>query len=356
LNVGPSTDLPAKPPSEGALRVRNLGEFGLIARLQAHLDARLAASPSGRPALALGIGDDAAVWSPLGQARQVVTTDALVQDVHFKLSTTSWRDLGWKSLAVNVSDLAAMGAAPRYALVTLGLPGDTSLSDVLELYEGMIDLAGRFELLIIGGDVVASPALLLSVTALGEATGDLLRRDAGRPGDLLAVTGTLGASAGGLRLLEAGRRPGQGSSRLFEAHLRPWPRVAEGAALVRAGLRCGMDVSDGLVGDTTHICEQSSLGALIEVDRVPVDPALRAEFGAEALQMAIAGGEDYELLCAGPAAAIERARTELSGLGTAMTVIGSLTDPPTEGPLVRLLDAGGRPVATERDSWDHFRA
>jgi thiamine-monophosphate kinase len=348
--------LPSKPPSAAALRVRDLGEFGLIARLQGYLDSRLSASQSGSPALALGIGDDAAVWLPVDHARQVVTTDALVQGVHFKLSTTAWRDLGWKSLAVNVSDLAAMGAVPRYALVTLGLPGDTSLGDLLELYGGMMDLAERFELLVIGGDVVASPAFLLSVTAIGEAMGDLLRRDAGRPGDLLAVTGTLGASAGGLRLLEAGRGPGHGPARLFEAHLRPWPRVAEGTALVRAGLRCGMDLSDGLVGDTTHICEQSRLGALIELGRVPVDPALGPEFGDDALRMAIAGGEDYELLCAGPTAAIDRARTELSTLGTPLTVIGRLTDRPTEGPLVRVIDASGRPVAPEYGSWDHFRA
>ncbi len=135
--------VPLQSVPETTLRVRDLGEFGLLGRLEAQVDGRRSARGDDvRSArLVVGIGDDAAVWQPLDGARQVVTTDALIQDVHFDLSTTSWRDLGWKSAAVNVSDLAAMGAEPRLLLVTLGLPADALLADLLELYDGMLDLA-----------------------------------------------------------------------------------------------------------------------------------------------------------------------------------------------------------------------
>lgn len=343
-----STETPANPP----LLVRDLGEFGLIQLLQRLSETRRAPRSTD---VELSIGDDAAAWLATPGARQVVTTDALVRDVHFELSTTSWRDLGWKALAVNVSDVAAMGAAPRLALVTLGLERDARIPDLLELYDGLLDLAEATGTQLVGGDVVASTVFFVNVTVIGEASGELLRRDRGQVGDLVAVTGTLGASAGGLRLLQAGQRPGSGSPRLFQAHLRPLPRVAEGAALVAAGLRCGMDVSDGLLGDLTHICERSGVGALIRTDRVPVEPELSAAFSAEALGLAIGGGEDYELLCAGPPALVERAALSLASLGTSLTIIGELTPPPDSAPLVRLVDATGQPVAAERSSWDHFR-
>jgi thiamine-monophosphate kinase len=355
--------LSSNPASDAALRVRDLGEFGLIERLQARIAARanVRFEPRARAAaqqlgtLELSIGDDAAVWRPRDAERQVITTDALVENVHFRLSTTSWRDLGWKSLAVNVSDLAAMAATPRYALITLGLPGDTLVAEVIELYEGMLDLAEKFAVDLIGGDLVSAPCLMLNVTAIGEAAGELLRRDAGKVGDLLAVTGTLGASVGGLRLLEAGRADDAFHQSLLSAHLRPLPRVTEAAALVEAGLRCGMDLSDGLLGDTAHLCEQSRLGAVIDLDAVPAHPALQAEFGPQTLPLALAGGEDYELLCAGPAESIEQAQRLLRPLGTPLTVVGRLIERSPGGPLVRVVDRSGQPVEPPNLSWDHFR-
>jgi thiamine-monophosphate kinase len=338
------------------LTVRDVGEFGLIARLQADLETRLGLASNGAvPGLVLGIGDDAAIWEPTPGAQQVVTTDALVEDVHFRLGTTSWSDLGWKALAVNVSDIAAMGARPRHALVTLGLTPQTRLADLRELYRGLAELAERFDLSVIGGDVVSAPVFVLSVTVIGESNGPLLRRDAGRPGDLVAVTGALGASMGGLRLLEQGSSSSPEADRLRQAHLRPLPRVAEGQALVRAGLRCAMDLSDGLLGDTTRLCERSGVGALLEAERVPVDPALLAAFGGEARSIAIAGGEDYELLCAGPPAALDQARSALAALDTPLTVVGRLIERPAGDPAVRLVDALGQPFALAAGSWDHFR-
>jgi thiamine-monophosphate kinase len=190
---------------------------------------------------------------------------------------------------------------------------------------------------------------------IGESRGELLRRDAARPGDTLAVTGSLGASSGGLRLLESGRRPGEGPAALFEAHCRPRPRVAEAAALVEAGVRCGMDVSDGLLGDAAHIGERSGLGVVIDVDAVPVHPDLAAAFGTEALARAVGGGEDYELLCAARPEVIERARTALGRSGTPLTAVGRLVERRPTEPLVRLVDRAGRPVELAGASWDHFR-
>lgn len=344
------------PPASTPPRIRDVGEFGLIARLQALVAARRPPPDGEGPRLLLSIGDDCAAWQPTPGAREVITTDALIEDVHFRRSTTSWADLGWKALAVNVSDVAAMGAAPRYALVTLGAPRDTPVADLEALYAGMLDLATEYQLDIIGGDVVAAPVVVLNLTVVGDSRGELLRRDAARIGDLLAVSGALGASRGGLELLESGRQPNDQSGPLFEAHRRPRPRVAEAAALVESGVRCAMDLSDGLLGDAAHIGERSGLAAMLERERVPVHPALQAVFGEAALGMALGGGEDYELLCAAPADVLARASAALVRLGTPLSVVGRLVERGPDDPLVRVIDPAGRPIRLDGASWDHFRA
>jgi thiamine-monophosphate kinase len=219
----------------------------------------------------------------------------------------------------------------------------------------LLDLAEQYGLEIIGGDVVSAQVVMLSVTVIGEASGPLLRRDAGRAGDVLAVTGSLGASTGGLLLLESGRPVGPLDQPLLAAHLRPQPRVAEAAALVSAGVRCGMDLSDGLLGDSAHLCERSLLSATLRLDRVPIAPRVAEAFGSRAIDLAVGGGEDYELLCAAPLATVERARLALQELGTDLTVVGQLEPRRPGGALVQLVDAAGQPAALERVSWDHFR-
>jgi thiamine-monophosphate kinase len=193
-------------PDRTTLTVADIGEFGLISRLA------WIVAPRGRDPLqpevagSLGIGDDAAVWEPRPGFREVLTTDALIENVHFRHATSSWRDLGWKALAENVSDIAAMGARPTRAFVTVGVRPDTLVADLEELYYGFDELCrslGGAALEIAGGDTVSSPVTMLSITVIGEVAGDGLRRAAGRPGDVLAVTGTLGGSVGGLTLLDA---------------------------------------------------------------------------------------------------------------------------------------------------------
>ena len=351
-------------PSEDHLTVAQIGEFGLISRL-----ARIVAQ-GGRDPLqpeatgSMGIGDDAALWEPRRGHREVLTTDALIEGIHFRHSTTSWRDLGWKALAENVSDIAAMGAYPTRAFITLGLHPDAQVKDLEALYEGFNDL--NLELLdncgsgvaIAGGDTVSSPVTMLSITVMGELEGDGLRRAAGNPGDLLAVTGSLGGSAGGLALLESGVAP-LGSPDvvvLARLHRRPVPRVAEGLALAEAGVKCGMDLSDGLLGDAGKLAYASGLSATIRYEQLPVPPALAGHFGDDAARaMALTGGEDYELLVAGEAESLAAASILLRERGLMpLTTVGFL-EAGTPGQ-VTVLDNAGAPIPKPRSSWDHFRA
>jgi thiamine-monophosphate kinase len=279
-------------------RVRDIGEFGLIEALRRALPAEALTSAS----LEIGIGDDAAVWSPAAGEKIVLTTDSLVEGVHFRLDWTDWESLGHKTLAVNVSDLAAMGAVPRIALVTLGLRGDEPLRDLEALYAGMGALARRHGMIIAGGDIVRSPqALTFHVTALGETRGGrVLTRGGARPGDIIAVSGTLGAAPAGLRLLaldvtDPARRAAT-AERLITAHLRPEPRVALGGILLDHGTSAALDLSDGLLGDLPKILHESGVSARIDPTRIPVAAAVRALFPDAWREMAMRGGEDYELL------------------------------------------------------------
>ncbi|MFN8513120.1 MAG: AIR synthase related protein [Thermomicrobiales bacterium] len=213
--------------------VAALGEFALIGRLAGMLAEVGAASA---PDL-LGIGDDAAIWSPTPGARNVITTDSLIEGIHFRLDWTSWHDLGHKALAVNLSDVAAMGARPRLAVISLGLTGREPVAGMLDLYRGLGTLAARHGLVVAGGDIVASPDRLgIHVTVIGESWpasgGQLLTRDAARPGDLLAVTGPLGLSAAGLALLLEKWEVGSGKSEidLNQSAVSPAERTSDAPA------------------------------------------------------------------------------------------------------------------------------
>jgi thiamine-monophosphate kinase len=345
-------------PIDAELTVAQLGEFGLIDRLARILNT------SGRDPLRpessgqIGIGDDAALWEPRPGYREVLTTDALIEDVHFRHATTSWRELGWKALAENVSDIAAMGARPTRAFITLGLRPETRVADLEELYRGMAEHAAAYGFAIAGGDTVSAPVTMLSITVVGELQGEGLRRAAGRPGDLLAVTGTLGGSAGGLMLLERGEMPldAPAVESLVRMHRRPAPRVAEGQALAETGLRCGMDLSDGLLGDAGKLAYASGLCAVLRPHLLPLPPDLIDWLGEDAARrMALTGGEDYELLVAGEPETIVAASVALRERGLApLTIVGHLCD--GRAGEVTLLDPDHRPVAPPHGSWDHFRS
>lgn len=333
--------------------VREAGEFGLIAELAAALP------PAARvgPEEGVGIGDDAAVWTPSPGESVVVTTDSLVESVHFRLDWTDWFSLGHKALAVNLSDLAAMGAVPRLATVSLGLRGDEALEDLRAFYRGLGALAARTGTRIAGGDIVRSPhGLALHVTALGETSGGrLLRRDGAQPGDLVAVSGTLGASAAGMALLAGEGGSGAATADLLvAAHLRPEPRLALGRSLAEAGATAAMDLSDGLFGDLPKILAASAVSARIDLGRLPVAAAVRALFPERWLDFATRGGEDYELLFTVPATRWHEVAAAASAIGSTVTAIGEIVPRGAAGPELLVRGLGGEEQVVGAGAFDHF--
>ncbi|HZG49900.1 MAG TPA: thiamine-phosphate kinase [Thermoleophilaceae bacterium] len=298
-------------------------ELELIAAIRAALGAR-----GGR--VVRSSGDDAAVVRARPFA--VSSIDTVVEGTHFRRSTHRPADIGWKALATALSDIAAMGADPGEAFVALVLPGD--FEDVLELVASMEELAERTGTTIAGGDVASGPALTVTVAVTGWADSQeaLVGRDGARPGDLVAVTGELGGSEVGRRHLEAGRRDGD----LVGRHLRPQPRLAEGAALARAGVSAMIDLSDGLATDAGHVGAASGVQLVVRLERLPRPPGVTAEEAAS-------GGDDYELLVTVPperrTAAQEAAR--LTWIGEVVAAIPAGTDTSSTGPGLVLLGADG---------------
>jgi len=331
------------------MKVSELGEFGLIDRLS-EMVGRGQSKPTG--SLIVGIGDDTAAWQG-DSSVQLATVDSLVEGVHFTLDTATYEEVGWKALAVNLSDIAAMGGKPEYALVALALPGDTEVEDVTDLYRGMMNLAGQFQVHIIGGNIARAPQLVIDVTVIGSAVDrdSLLTRSAACPGDRVAVTGPLGAAAAGVEMLGKGLEYNPDLMKtLRSALLRPFPRIAEGRLLVEHGVKAAIDISDGLIADLSHICEASRVGARIEVDRVPVAPSVQAGFGDRALEPALSGGEDYELLFTASADRVEKVSKIAS---CPVYVIGEIVA--DDKHQVMLVDNQGNPVSLSGKGWDHFR-
>ncbi len=316
---------------------------------------RIGARARRRPGTELGIGDDAALVSVGGTA--VVTQDLLVEGVHFRRATTSARDLGHKALAVNLSDIAAMGAEPVAATVGLCLPpGGLSDDEADGLYAGMEALAERHGVTVAGGDVTGGPALVLAVAVVGRAADGVapVRRSGGRPGDLLCVTGALGASAAGLLLLErpelAQAVPAPVAGRLRAAHLRPEPRVEAGLALARAGARAMLDLSDGLGLDGRRLARASGALALVELDALPLAEGVAevaVAAGRDARLLAASGGEDYELLAALAPRAVEAARRAAP---LPLTIVGRLEE---GAPGLVAVDGDGGAVDLAAGGWEH---
>jgi thiamine-monophosphate kinase len=315
-----------------------------------------------------GIGDDTAVLAVTPGAKLLATTDLLIEDIHFRRAYASPRDIGWKALAVNLSDIASMGGTPRFALVGLAIPAPPRLDEVEAFYGGMSDAAAPHGVSIVGGDLSTSPAgWMINVTVLGEHAGTPRLRSAARPREAVAVTGVLGRSAAGLARLErearaAGSTGGvrrEIAEEIAAAHLRPQARVAEGRWLGAApAVHAMMDLSDGLATDLDHICRESRVGARILTHRLPVAPATRdaaGVLGGDALRWATSGGEDYELLLTCDPDAVDRLAAGLrAATGTALTVIGEICElEPGQGPGVAFLGADGEPVRLPA-GYEHF--
>jgi thiamine-monophosphate kinase len=325
------------------MKVKDLGEFGLI-----NLLAKKVGGGKDRRLL-VGIGDDAAAWKG-DESIQLATVDSFIQDVHFPSGLASWKELGGKALAVNLSDIAAMGGLPRYALVSLALPGSTEVDDVTALYAGMLELAKKFGVAVVGGNISRAPLVAITIAVFGSSHKKrILKRSTAKAGELVAVTGGLGVAAAGLEMLTKGLKFDPQTTALFKnAFLHPVPRIAEGQLLVEEGVRTAIDLSDGLVSDLNQVRKASGVGARIEIERVPVEPAVKAAFAEKALEMALGGGEDYELLFTGRAEVINRVRRKAS---CPITVVGEII---AGDKGVTLVDSQGKPVNLVSRGWEHF--
>jgi len=334
------------------MRLSELGEIGLLRRIEAILgDMGADCSINAEASLVVGVGDDAAAWAVHGSNLfETLTTDTMVEDVHFSSAYMSWRDVGWRAMVSNLSDIAAMGAAPALALVTLGLPSSITVDDVEDFYKGLVEACTEYKVTIAGGDLVASPKFFVSITMTGLQSGDMLLRGTAKSGDLIAVTGPLGLSRGGLELLKRGDIEfDQYAQRLVDAHRHPKPRLSEGRILVMEGVRAALDVSDGLIADLNKMMLASNLAANVIKKNVKIDPALEAAHGISAIDFALNGGEDYELLFTASHQTIERINNVLPHVNIVGEVVGGAPG------VITVKHDMGETVYEDRFGWEHFR-
>ena len=340
------------------MKVSELGEFGLISLLTEMVtrDRRDRTGPGDSASLNEGfrllvdVGDDTAAWL-CGQGTELCTTDTAVEGVHFTRVTTPWYDLGWKIMAANVSDIAAMGGLPLYALITLGLPPDAEVEDLELLYRGMLDLGGKYGVSIVGGDIVRSPVVFVTVGLTGVCEGEPMLRSTARPGDQVAATGYVGSSAGGLEIMLKGLPiQGEEAEYLKSSHRRPEPCIPQGRILAQNGVRTAMDISDGLADDLAKLCQASGVAARLDTQRIPVHPMLKEVFPQEHMNMALGGGEDYQLLFTAPREVMERA---LPLLPQPAVVVGEIIAG-RAGEVTVVDSATGEQLGISRGGWDHF--
>ena len=335
--------------------VKDAGEFGLIGRIARML-------PAAAPRVVAGVGDDVAVLDFSGPDYLLATCDVQAEGVHFLSERITPYQLGRKTASVNISDIAAAGGAPLWALVSLSLPAETAVDFVEELYRGMIDELEPAGAAIAGGNCSRlDSGVLIDFTLLGKVAPDhlMLRRGA-RPGDALMLTGHPGESRAGLELLtNPGLAVAKGARETVLArHLTPRARLAEGRALARSGfVRAMIDVSDGLLADLGHICGASGVGAQIDAADLPVSFAaleVAKAAGKELLDWMLSGGEDYELLFAADPSAVSRVqKLVLDVSGAPCTQIGRIT---AESGIIKVVarDGGERTTRADGQGWDHF--
>ncbi len=326
------------------MNVKDLGEFGLIARIASRVKQGAGVE--------IGIGDDAAATRPAEGALMLSTSDMLVEGIHFDLSLCDPVTLGRKALSVNLSDIAAMGGEPRHFLLSMAIPSCIPVEFLDDLICGMLSRAEQFGVSLIGGDTCSSKGgLVISITVIGEQLPEkVIRRRGASPGDVVFVTGTLGDSALGLEMLKKGER----GSPATQKHLDPFPRVREGIALAEARIPTAMiDVSDGLLADLGHILECSAAGARLELEKIPLSPFFHEKcspLSDQSFSLALAGGEDYELLFTAPALRGEEISVLSERLGTPVTAVGEIT---ADGKL-SVISGDGSEYRVVKRGFNHF--
>ena len=341
----------ARPQAGSSLR-----EFALIRALKQRYratDARIV----------LGMGDDAAVVAQKRGDRCLLTTDLVAEGIHFDRATAAFADIGFRAAAANLSDIAAMGGSPDFLLVSLAIPRDGTMRQVEQLYSGMMAACRPHRVKLIGGDTSASSGgWFVAITLVGSASaGRILVRSGAKAGDDLYVTGTLGDSRAGLGLMQWRKGPARslnaGQRRfLVQRHLRPRARVREGLWLATSGwATSAIDLSDGLSGDLRHVCAESRVGAVIELSALPISSACRRyalSVKQDPVSLALAGGEDYELLFTVPARHRAPFQRAWARQRFRVTRVGRMTAA-KEGLRMTLADGRRRPLPVS--SYEHFR-
>ncbi len=327
------------------MRLSDLGEFGLIDRIAANIAAR--------SSVKIGIGDDAAAIEPEAGHLSLLTSDMLIEGVHFDLKLSDPVALGRKSLAVNLSDLAAMGAKPKYFLLSLAIPKTMTLEFLDDFIKGLMQRAQQFHVTLIGGDTCSSKGgLAISITAIGEQLPDLVvSRTGAQPGDLIFVTGTVGDSALGLELLRKGVQSGP----LVMRHLDPEPRVSAGVTLAESRMATSMiDISDGLLADLGHILDGSGVGARVDLAGIPLSEPYNevvANYSEDPFAMALSGGEDYELLFTVPQLHREQVLSRMAECNVNVSLIGEIT---ASDQILSIITPDGLTYETRQKGYNHF--
>ncbi|MFH1541306.1 MAG: thiamine-phosphate kinase [Elusimicrobiota bacterium] len=327
------------------MKLSQLGEFGLIERIRKK--SKLAVH---HPETIVGIGDDCAVVKCTSNKHLLFTTDMLVENIHFSKKYYSFFDIGYKSLAVNLSDIAAMGGVPLYALITAGFPTETKVIEADEIYCGINKLASEFNVEIIGGDTVKSPtALIISITLVGKTISDThgtcIKRSGAKDGDLIFTTGNFGDSSAGLYLLQ---KNVAGYSKLKKKHLNPYPRIKDGLFIAKSGFATSMiDSSDGFDKSIRFICQESNVGCEIYLDKIPVSNEFKKSITAYHLPTTtyrLFGGEEHELIFTVPA-------NKKSYFEKRFYEIGRIT----KNKNITYLDSNNKKIKLKDDGYDHFK-
>lgn len=332
--------------------LKDIGEFGFIQKVSRGCLIR-------PDSVVKAIGDDAAAFRPASNELTLVTTDLLIERVHFLKHAISGFDLGYKSLAVNLSDIAAMGGTAREAFISLAIPEHCELDYLEALYQGMKSVARAFDVNILGGDTTRSMEdLVINVSLTGSVPeAEMLCRNGARPGDQICTTGYLGDSRAGLYMILNGiKAESSDFKKLLHAHLRPKPYLKEGRFLAhQRGVTAAIDVSDGLSSDLKHILVASDAGACLYAHRIPVSTTLRrfcSRFDLDPVAYAVSGGEDYTLLCTvSPERVTDLCEQYLRRFDQPLYTIGEITDDKN----MQIVDRSGKSSCLQPTGWDHFK-
>jgi|TARA_B110000240_G_C13450957_1_gene432484 thiamine-monophosphate kinase len=336
--------------------LKQLGEFGLIEHLSSKFNTY-------SKRVKKGIGDDCAVFSTLSNTSQLISTDALIESIHFDLKTISPKQLGFKAMSVNISDIAAMGGTPYLAVISLGLPKTTSIKFIDKLYSGLKKSCDLYNIQLVGGDTIASPKhLFINICILGEAVKNrVFYRKGARPGDQIFVTGNLGDSAMGLKLLRSKNKSfasKKHSDTLVKKHLEPTPRIKEARLLAKSNVKVTsmIDISDGLEQDLAHLCTTEKIGATLYEKNLPFSEALRnacLEKEYNPTDWILQGGEDYELLFTITPRDVKKLNRLFTKTDIPISHIGEITNIPKK---IQLKKKTGKTIFLKMTKgFDHFK-